>query len=143
MRTTSRNLLMAAAVVTMLNFNSCKKYEDGPGFSLKSKKGRLAGDWEVVKIEGSNGQNYLDGDGYELEFEFDKDGDFKYKQKYSYDGYSYTYSYKGDWEFSSDKEELEIDLDNGPALEFEIKRLTNSELWLEDQDGNEWELEAI
>ncbi len=141
MKINSGNLLMAAAIVTMLNFSSCKKYEDGPSFSLKSKKGRLAGEWEVVKLETSNGEDYLSG-GRDMEFEFDKDGDFKMKYTYSYGGDSYSYTYKGEWEFSSDKEELELDFDGGGTIECEIKRLTNKEFWFEDEDGLEWELEA-
>lgn len=139
MKTISRNLLMAAAVVTILNFNSCKKYEDGPGFSLRSKKWRLTGgEWEVVKATTSNGQSYL-GD-YDVEVEFDKDGDFTMSFKYSY--YGQSYSYEGEWEFSSDKEEIEIDIFEDQT-QWEIKRLTNKELWFEDEDGTEWELEAI
>lgn len=142
-----RNILFAAAVVTILNFTSCKKYEDGPGFSLKSKKGRLTGDWELVKLENSNGDNYLED--FEIEFEFDKDGDFKLNYESSYYSYYYgsQYTYngtdRGEWEFDNNKKELEVDLDGGGGWEFEIKRLTSDELWLEDQDGNEWEFEAI
>ncbi len=141
MKSISRNILMGAALVTILNFNSCKKYEDGPGFTLKSAKGRLVGEWEVVKMTDSDGFSYLDSD-YDLELEFDKDGDFSFTTAYSYGGSSYSYSYNGEWEFSSDKEEIEVEI-SGEKIDWKIKKLTNKELWFEDEEGTEWELEAI
>jgi hypothetical protein len=127
--------VIAAAAMT-LNVQSCKKYQDGPALSLRTKKARLAGDWDVVQI---GNQNYP-SNGYSLEFEFEKDGDMKFT--YAYTGYSY--SYKGSWEFSSNKEELDIKLDgNSSTQTFEILRLKNKEVWLEDKDGgDEWRLEA-
>ena len=124
-----------ATAVTVLAFNmqSCGKYDDGPGFSLRTKKARLVGDWEVVRID----NQVFPQNGYSLEMEFEKDGDLK--TTYSYG--TYSYSYAGDWAFSSKKEDLLITID-GNAQIFEIKRLTNKELWLEDDSNQEWKLEA-
>lgn len=124
---------MAAALVTVVNFSSCKKYEDGPSLSLRTKKSRLTGEWEVVRV----GNQSFPYNGYSLEMEFDKDGDLDFKYSYG----TYSYSYKGDWEFSGDKEELELSFD-GQITDFEILRLTNKELWLEEPNSNqEWRLE--
>lgn len=132
----SRNLLLAATVVTILNFSSCGKYEDGPSFSLRSKKARLTGEWEVVEI---NGQKPT---GYKLEMEFEKSGDFKATYAYTYGSQTYSDVAKGEWEWESDKEEISIRFDGETTTtDFEIKRLTNKELWLEDNSGYEYELE--
>lgn len=128
-----RTLFLAATLVTVLNFQSCGKYEDGPAFSLRTKTSRIAGEWEVVRI----GSEVYPQNGYSIEFDFEKDGDFTFT--YSYDGYSYSYA--GEWEFSSNKEELDLIVD-GSVETFEIKRLTNKELWLEDDTNQEWRLEA-
>lgn len=145
MKSASQKLLMAAALITVLNFQSCKKYEDGPAFTLKSKKNRLAREWEVVRVYDNDGEQVFPygGGGYdiEIEFEFEKDGDFEQSYSVSYYGYSYSGSYKGEWEFSSDKEELEVEI-AGYKADWEIKRLTSDEFWYEDEDGYEWELEA-
>jgi hypothetical protein len=139
MTTSSRSkLLLAAAVVTMLNFSSCKKYEDGPAFSLKTKTARLTGEWEVVSVVNA-GVVLNDTD---LFLEFDKDGDFTYKMEYEYYGSTYSYSVDGDWEWGDGKETLEVTIDN-EKTEWEIKRLTNSEFWFEDEDGSEWELDKL
>ena len=77
---------------------SCGKYEDGPGFTLLSKKKRLKGEWELKTIDGNSIfsiYSYEDSvstscfteipyknetvyDYYRLEFEKDGDVDFTY-----------------------------------------------------------------
>lgn len=126
-------LFLAATVITVLNFQSCSKYEDGPKFSLRTKKARLAGEWEVVRI---GNQTYPQG-GYSLEMTFEKDGDFEFNYSYG----TYSYGYQGDWEFSSDKEDIEVTFD-GQVNTWEILRLTNKEVWFEDESNTEIRLEA-
>lgn len=125
----NKKMMLAAAVVIMLNISSCKKYDDGPAFSLKTKTARLTGEWEVVEVENQapNGK---------MTMEFDKDGDFTFE--YSYDGSNY--SSNGEWEWESGKESVELEIDN-EKTEWEILRLTNKELWFEDEGGNEWQCE--
>lgn len=133
MKNAKSTLFLAATIITVLNFSSCSKYEDGPKFSLRTKKARLAGDWEVVRI----GNETFPQNGYSIEMEFEKEGDFRYTYSYG----TYSYSYNGEWEFASDKEDLDIIIDN-QVQTFEILRLKNDELWLEDSDNTEWRLEA-
>lgn len=130
------SLYMVAAVVIILNFSSCGKYEDGPAFSLRTKTSRLTGEWEVVQV----GDQAFPYDGYSVEFEFEKDGDFEFKYIYSDNGQTYSYGYSGEWEWEDKKEVIEISL-NGYIQDFEVTRLTNKELEMTDSDGNEWELE--
>lgn len=132
---TRKRLLMAAAVVIMLNFNSCGKYDDGPAFSLKTKTGRLVGEWEIVEID----REKVDG---EIIFEFEDDNDFVMTSTYIYGGDSYTYTSKGEWEWGTAKESFEIEIDK-EVMEFDINRLTNSELWFEDEDRMEYEAEKL
>jgi hypothetical protein len=117
--------------------SSCGKYEDGPGFSLLSKKSRIVGDWEVKSL----GSTILNT-GYGIDMSFEKNGSMLFT--YSYAG-SGNETYAGSWDFASDKENLIITLD-GEATVFEIKRLTNKELWIDDDitaaDGEIWKLEA-
>lgn len=72
MNKVKNTLFLAATVITVLNFQSCSKYEDGPSFSLRTKKARVTGDWEVVRI----GNETYPQNGYSLEMTFEKDGDF-------------------------------------------------------------------
>ena len=133
MKNGKSTLFLAATIVTVLNFSSCSKYEDGPMFSLRTKKARLSGDWEVVRI----GNETYPQDGYSIEMEFEKEGDFSFSYFYG----ASSYSYNGEWEFASDKEDLDIIIEN-QVQTFEILRLKNDELWLEDPNNIEWRLEA-
>jgi hypothetical protein len=71
----------------------------------------------------------------------DKDG--KMTQKLTDNGQSQTYS--GTWDFNDDKSQLNW-TQGGYLQTFEIKRLTNKELWLDDDltsvDGDIFKLEA-
>jgi hypothetical protein len=139
---------LTLAGTTALSVSSCGKYEDGPNFSLRSKKARVVGDWnvksigsEVYGVQNLNGLDF----GYTLNIEFDKNGSVTTSMDYSYGTYNYSYSYVGDWEFSSNKEHLLLTID-GDTDTLEIKRLTNNEMWLDDDytdaDGDIWKLEA-
>ena len=126
----SNKVLLAGGLATAIGLTACGKYEDGPNFSLLTKKQRLTGDWEVEKL--MDGGVNLISNGYDVEMEFDKDGDFEISSSYNITQYGYTYSgtntVEGEWEFSSDKEEIELDFDDGTYQEIEITRLTNKEL---------------
>jgi len=102
-------------------------------FSLKCKTGRLTGEWKVVKAAGEIPDIDVD-----LILEFEKDGDFSATSEYV----GYSYSYNGEWEWEDNKEVIEITLED-ETLEWEVKRLTNSELWFEDEEDEMWELEKL
>ena len=128
----SNKTLLAGGLATAIGLTSCGKYEDGPAFSLLTKKQRLTGDWEMTKWVPYGSSGDMIGNGIEMEIEFDKDGDFDMKltQTYTNYGTSYSYEYKesGDWEFSSDKEKIELDFEDSNAKwDIEITRLTNKE----------------
>ena len=163
---TQNTLLLAAAAVTVLNFQSCSKYEDGPAFSLRSKTSRLTGEWEVVKIDGQSVSRYFEeyfasylGSSYSfsvnanITWEFESDGDISNNLSgsvdisYSYYGTNYSYSTplnstdNGEWEWEDNKESLDIDWNTAGNVEVEILRLTNDELIVETSDGVEYEFE--
>ncbi|MEX0965641.1 MAG: hypothetical protein WD077_00250 [Bacteroidia bacterium] len=139
-RTHKFSLAAIASAAILFNVQSCKKYEDGPRISLKSKKARLVGEWELEKpITSPFGE-------VNMIIEFEKDGDFELLLEitYSYPGYSGTYDYEvtGEWEFEDNKENIELDFDDGGGkTEWEILRLTSKELWIEAEGGEEYEFE--
>jgi hypothetical protein len=125
---------VSVAGITALSVGSCGKYEDGPGISLLTKKARVVGSWNIKSIG-----TELYASNFNLSFEKSGSATFTY----SYSGSSYTYA--GSWDFASDKENLVLNID-GDVQTFEIKRLTNKEIWLDDDitsvDGDIWKLEA-
>jgi hypothetical protein len=130
-------LMIAAAFLggTLFSVSSCGKYEEGPGFSLLTKKARLVGEWDEKETVDVNGNVTVDNsDDYAT---FEKDGTYKVT--------SGSFSFAGTWEFTSDKEKLRITYTSGNSSissEATIVRLTNKELWLKDDDGDVTKLEA-
>lgn len=112
-----------------LTTTSCGKYEDGPKFSLLTKKKRLCQTWDAKSIVYSNGTTFEDSDDATLAF--DKGGDVTITDG----GIGLT----GTWEFSSDKEKITTTytvFGSTDTETFTITRLTNKELWLKDSDGD-------
>jgi hypothetical protein len=127
----NKNNVIALTLVMMISY-SCSKYDDGPFFSLRTKKGRLVGEWELDKVILNGQTQSLDSD-YDIIWEFERDGDFEQTLEYG----SYSYGYNGDWEFDNNGEELEIEINEYGSQTYEINRLTNNELWIEINDGGD------
>ena len=118
MKNTKNYLFLSIAVIISLAITSCGKYEDGPGFSLLSKTARMTNKWELKSVDGETipaGEIVLD---------LKKDGSMSINE----DGYIID----GSWEFSSDKEDLRLSI-FGDEVDLKIRRLTNKELWLENE----------
>ncbi len=110
--------MLAVALVIFLNMTSCSTYDDGPAFSLKTKKSRLTnGEWEVVKIDDERTDT-------DITMEFEEDGDFNLTLEYSFYGYDISADYDGEWEWADGKENIKIDYDDGDDTEFHVTRLT-------------------
>ncbi len=120
--------IVVVAVILLFNFSSCSKYEDGPVMSLRTKKARLTGEWELQEIDGNK---YI----YDAIWEFEGDGDFEYNYEEG------DVILKGEWTWEEGKEIIEIDYDDAGKVEMEILRLTNTELILENESGDEYEFE--
>lgn len=155
MKKTIKNTAILAVASTSLLSTGCKKYEEGPGLSLKTKKARLVGDWDLKETDNERTQEFLKTNG-EIIFEFEKDGDVNVSTEgilnYSYGGwYGYSYSYSrdvdnnelGSWEFNDDKSDVEITYGGNYTNSFEIIRLTNKELILEDENNKRWDFEKM
>ena len=110
-------LLVASLLFTF----SCKKYEEGPGFSLISKKKRIMNNWTIEKT--------VIG-GVEYQFSAQEQADFKLT--IAKDG---TYCQDngngcmdGTWEFTNNNEKLKFNPSDGsPAQEVIIIKLKNKE----------------
>jgi len=108
------------AVCTIISLSGCKKYEDGPGLSLSSKKSRVVANWKIKKFlynSVDETSEYLD-----YTWEMKKDGDANVVSTGNTD--------HGKWDFALDKEALDLRFD-GDIVRYNIKRLTAKDLWME------------
>lgn len=114
-------LIVLICLCLVAALSSCKKYDDGPRLSLRTKKSRIANEWQYKKVTAPNGvdmtSQYVDN-----YIEFQKDG--------SYIDTDGTYSSTGTWQFASDKEDLVLtESGSGDAYTYHIIRLKNKEFW--------------
>jgi len=124
MRITSLALILTGLLLSTV---ACSKYEENPMLSLRTKKGRLDGNWTLVMVKYNNvavTDTYPDDYGYE----FDKKGTYKFRNNET--------EIVGEWEFSDDKTLLRLFEPNTPdPFVFKILKLTNRHLW--------WSLEGV
>ena len=129
---THSNLIAIILIVTMFAWSGCKKYEEGPAFSLRSKKDRVVGKWKVKKYleNGTDQTSSLTAVNFRIEFK--KDG--KAVQSFSSSMFG-TISEEFRCEFDDNKEKLIFIFNSGEKEEFKILRLKHKELWLKQSDG--------
>jgi hypothetical protein len=128
------NIFIAIALVAVA-IPACKKYEEGPAISLKTKTARLSRVWKTEKWEDKNGTTTTPPSTDKTTYEFTKENKFNIS-----DG---TTTYTGDWEFTSDKEGVittfTYTFGNTTTTSKDtsnIIRLTSKELWFKDIDGD-------
>lgn len=142
-------LLAVALFASATIFTSCGKYDEGPGISLRSKKARVAGDWETEKtiVDGEEETSEYDKY-YTITFEKDGTGEYNWEaHTISMDGFTFDMeagSMKMEWEFGDKKETLKtrmkFDSEWSEWDESDIIRLTEKEFWAKsDYEGDEVE----
>lgn len=113
--------------------NSCGKYDEGPTFSFVSKEKRLCRTWILEKIDHSNGYST---DQFYLKLIFGNDKSMKIEHKNNSNEVIPTTS---TWDWLLGTYGLTLNLGSHPqglpsgTRDFEIKRLTKKELWIEDR----------
>ena len=114
---------------------SCGKYDDGPDFSLRSRKERIANTWRVEKAMNGADDVTAAFDQYELKLE--KEGDATLVANYELGAITFEFETNGTWDLMNDDEDLELDFENDDADEtYEILRLKEKELWLQEKGGD-------
>jgi hypothetical protein len=125
-------LSLIAALGLVVAFAGCKKYEDGPAFSLASAKSRVVNEWKMEKVI-ENGVDVTSAyaalsPGFSIEFKKDN--------TYAISYFGFTLSTAGKWDFDSNKENLLMTPTGSTTAETnKILRLTSKEMWLEGNDS--------
>jgi hypothetical protein len=118
---------------------ACSKYEDGPDFSILTKKERLSNNWTVSEAIHESGDNANFQDSY-VNFQFNIGIDKNYTISYKPNGID-NYCEMGTWEFNSDKTHFVTTNASGKTIDYTILRLAKNQLWVRFSDqGNDWVL---
>jgi len=121
------SLFAAVFVFTLTSMTGCKKYEEGPALSLKSKKGRVANKWKIDYAFDIDDNQVVTSDYTGETWEFAKDGEWIERDNDVIDK-------SGTWDFISDKESIKITKDNNNIDYYDILKLKSKEMWLKDKD---------
>jgi hypothetical protein len=95
-------LVLLIAMIAIPTFQSCKKYENGPTISLRSKKSRVANDWAISSYQ----EGGIDKTTERIndDMTLTKSGEATYHQNNS----GLIYTMVGTWEFDESKERIKI-----------------------------------
>ena len=121
--------------------NGCKKYEEGPVISLRSKEARLVNSWKFDEIvfEGETNltKSSLVTQAYVNVVEFKKDNTFMFKL-------NETVLAEGNWSFNKHKTAIELSytstFSNNSTERLQILKLKSADFWFIDNgNGDETE----
>ena len=121
-----KKLFAFGLLLTMIiaGASSCKKYEEGPGLSLRSKTKRLTGTWNISKATEQGADVFSSyAKGYQIEFK--DDNTFTLTENLN--------EFSGNWSFIEDKTKIELKISDGTIIKFIIIQLKHKEMIL-DQD---------
>lgn len=154
------SFLISIILVTLL-FSGCKKYDEGPKFSLRSVKNRLTnGDWELEKLtvagidstdeysliefnlqidasEGLDSKNYTFDLSYTYQGQLVKvtNGDIDFQKEGDVIIFKPYYDYYTTYYYSPIFYEYDTTTNN--EIEWDIEKLTNKEFWLKTKVNNQ------
>lgn len=116
---------------TLLAGSGCKKYEDGPYLSFKSRTDRVSNTWKVEKVLKNDEEITVafNQDLPDLRITFSTNGSLTRNVKVNGTPYTVT----GQWAFQSDDEEIHITIDTQFYTEdsvWVILKLMEDELWV-------------
>ncbi|MEI6348567.1 MAG: lipocalin family protein [Bacteroidota bacterium] len=122
-------ILLIFALLGTFFFSGCGKYDEGPSISLRSRTSRISGEWKPTKELVNSDPQTFDANS---RVKIDKGGTVTFING--------SYSATGTWAFTSNDEKVTFTSTYGgfsSSTEYTIKRLSNSELFMERQDGND------
>jgi hypothetical protein len=132
--TMTRIKILAVLLILLAGIGACKKYEDGPAFSLRSKAARVANNWKIAEAL-DNGNN-VTSDYNKYELDLTKDGHAELSIDYNFFGGNLKYTTSGTWTFVSEKEKISFDYENDQADNvYKILKLKEKEMWLKEDTG--------
>lgn len=125
--------MIAILAVGSLLLGSCSKYEDGPGFTVRTAKARVSGDWKLTSYT-LNGVDYTSSLPT-ITMTIEKDG--SYSATYSSGSGSVTES--GTWVFNDDKTTIAFTASSNTDT-YTITELKSKEMKLQQVSGSNTEV---
>lgn len=119
------NRIFAIFCLALFTIPACKKYNEGPFFSMWSRKERIEGKWVVGYAE-KNQQDITSA--Y-------KDVVWEFTRNYSVIETTDSFKINGIWGTMTNDKDFVIDYDNGNRNIYEIVRLTRKQFWIRNRQS--------
>jgi hypothetical protein len=144
-------------VLIVLVTYSCKKYDEGPLISLRSKEKRMSGEWDIQKfiVDGYDSTSFFNKyDNAHFIFNVDNEGRIIISCNDNGANPKPIIVLNGNWKWLNNKNDISIQFNHStndfkPFLinnvsVWEIKKLTSKNFYLETNDNNiQYRLELI
>ncbi|MBL7909990.1 MAG: hypothetical protein JNJ41_02900 [Bacteroidia bacterium] len=127
------------SIVLSVTFLSCKKYPEGPSFSLRSKSERLSNLWKIQQLKFNGGDSTAFAEKYlfnNYRLDITKNGKYNIDYNLVIGSLLIPISESGKWVFSSDKKSVIFTKETGNTTAaigtnatWEILRLKEKEFW--------------
>lgn len=139
--TFEKNIKMRKSIFTLfvisLVISSCRKYSDGPAFSLLTKKARLCNDW--VLLTQLKNDDDVTNENVTVKMVIENDGTYSISSTYDALGQLQGNYSNGKWTFGDTKdilffyENVNNQYDDEPSRTFKIKELRNKQIKLVEE----------
>jgi len=139
-----KKFLVFIFTTSILFFSQCKKYPEGPSFSLRTKTERISNTWKLNQLLVNNVDSTAQYSSILKDYTviINKSGSYSISYYVSLPPFgNFTNTENGNWSFSSNKKEINltpvsITLGTLPAANsWQILKLYEKELWLKDIDN--------
>jgi hypothetical protein len=124
-------MFVAIVAISALTLTSCSKYEEGPGFTVRTAKARVSGDWKVTNFT-VNGTAYSSG--ITVTMTIEKSGSYTATYTTSLGATTET----GTWAFNDDKTTISFTASTAGSVAdtYTIVELKSKEMKLKQIDGS-------
>ena len=128
--------IIALAIVLIFVIGSCKKYPEGPAFTILTKRNRLENSWVIQQVIENGVDKTSDYKNVYKDYNLIIDKKGPYSASYTFLGFAVAES--GSWAFNGDKTFVIFDpsSNNNGNTSWKIMKLKDKELWALDDDFN-------
>jgi hypothetical protein len=119
---------------TAISSSSCKKGDDDPVVSFRTRKDRFTNTWTLTKYEKNGAAQDISGAKYI--YDVRNDNTLKQTIQGSVFGFPTESVKDGTWAFVNDEEDVTITIE-GSATTYNVQRLASDELWLKEVKGSD------
>lgn len=127
-------IALVILIIAATSFTSCKKGDDDPLISLKTRKDRFTNTWNMVRYEKNGVSQDISGSMYV--YAVSNNGTLTRTVEGTVFGFPTKTVSNGTWTFINDDEDVQMTFGTAVTI-YGIQRLASKELWLKEVIGSD------